>query len=522
MPLMLDDELPLRPTEQEIANEQRRRLHHEADVVIIGAGILGCALAVAFGNQGRSVILLERSLKEPDRIVGELLQPGGVAALEKLGLRDCLEEIDAVKVFGYDVIYYGEEVQISYPENAVAPDESAAGEKSSNQPRGTKRKRPEGRSFHHGRFIRRLREKAMKTRNVSVIETTVNELVRSNYTGKVVGVESTTQGEQDYYFGHLTVVADGYASKFRKEFRTDPPISKSKFWGLELIDADLPMPNHGHVVLGEGAPVLLYQIGTHETRALVDIPENLPSASPQNGGVKGHLRNVVLPSLPEKVKPSFEAAIDRDRLRSMPNSFLPPITNKTPGLILLGDSLNMRHPLTGGGKSHPRTGPYLRRAFAYPFFLGMTVAFNDVVLVAELLSPATVPQLDNSTLVLKQMKAFHWQRKSLTSVINILAQTLYSLFAADDAQLKALQMGCFRYFQLGGNCIDGPVGLLGGIIRQPFVLFYHFFLVAFYAIWIYLTSSSMLLLPVRMVGSVGVFWKACLVLFPYILSELRT
>ena|ERR1700760_1120380 len=60
---------------------------HRADILIIGAGIIGCALAVAFGKQGRSVIVLERSLKEPDRIVGELLQPGGVRALEKLGLR---------------------------------------------------------------------------------------------------------------------------------------------------------------------------------------------------------------------------------------------------------------------------------------------------------------------------------------------------------------------------------------------------------------------------------------------------
>lgn len=65
----------------------RRRIeHHEADVVIVGAGIVGCAAAVAFGKQGRSVLLLEKSMKEPDRIVGELLQPGGVNALEQLGM----------------------------------------------------------------------------------------------------------------------------------------------------------------------------------------------------------------------------------------------------------------------------------------------------------------------------------------------------------------------------------------------------------------------------------------------------
>jgi squalene monooxygenase len=481
-------------------NEQRRKLHHEADVVVVGAGILGCAVAVALGNQGRSVIVLERSLKEPDRIVGELLQPGGVQALEKLGLRDCLEDIDAVKVFGYDVIYYGNEVQIAYPGEALAAEDHETAAKQDEE-RGTKRKRPEGRSFHHGRFVQQLRKKAMAHPNVTVVEATATGLVRSGYTDQILGVEATVQGQSDSFFGSLTIVADGYASKFRKEFRTDTPVARSKFWGLELIDAPLPMPNHGHVILGDHAPILLYQIGTHETRALVDIPENTPSASLKAGGVKGHMQNVVIPSLPEKVRPCFEAAVANDRLRSMPNSFLPPTTNRKPGLIMLGDAMNMRHPLTGGG---------------------MTVAFNDAVLLSEVLHPDVVPYLDDTKLVLKQMQSFHWKRKGLSSVINILAMALYSLFAAEDTQLKALQQGCFEYFKLGGNCIDGPVGLLAGIIRQPFVLFYHFFAVALYAMWIYITSAGALMVPVRSVMSVGVFYKACVVIFPYIFSELRS
>ncbi|KAK4898600.1 Squalene epoxidase [Elasticomyces elasticus] len=483
-------------------DEEARRVYHEADVVIVGAGILGCAIAVALGNQGRSVILLERSLKEPDRIVGELLQPGGVAALEKLGLRECLDDIDAVKVSGYDVIYYGEEVRIQYPANAVAGGEEVSIEKSrTDEMRGMKRKRPEGRSFHHGRFVRRLREKAMQNANVTVVEAAATDLVRCSYTDKILGVEATVRGQPDSFFGDLTIVADGYASKFRKEFRKDLPVARSKFWALELIDARLPMPNHGHVILGDGAPVLLYQIGTHETRALIDVPENLPSASVAAGGIKGHLRNVVLPSLPEMVRPSFELALDSDKLRSMPCSWLPPTTNKAPGIIMVGDAMNMRHPLTGGG---------------------MTVALNDAVLLSDLLSVAAVPTLDDTKLVLKQMRDFHWQRKGLTSVINILAQALYSLFAADDPQLKSLQMGCFRYFQLGGNCVDGPSGLLAGIIRKPFVLFYHFFAVALYAIWIYMTSAGLASFPLRLIGSPGIFWKACTVLFPYIYSELQS
>lgn len=404
MPLILDSPPPS-PSPSPFpsdALESRRRVHHEADVVIIGAGILGCALAVAFSDQGRSVILLERSLKQPDRIVGELLQPGGVAALEELGLADCLEGIDSIKVFGYDVIYHGDEVTIAYPENAASTVDAQHEEE--------KRSRPEGRSFHHGRFIQKLRERALQCANVSVIETTATDLVRSGYTGQVLGVECSTKERKDYYFAHLTVVADGYASKFRKEVNAHAPVVKSKFWGLELIDADLPMPNHGHVLISDNPPVLLYQIGTHETRALVDIPENLPSASVKNGGVKNHLRNVVLPSLPARVRPSFEAALDRGALRSMPNSFLPASKNKHAGVVLLGDAMNMRHPLTGGG---------------------MTVAFNDALLLSKLLSPEQVPRLEDTKAVLAQLDAFHWSRKNLTSVINILAQALYSLFAAN-------------------------------------------------------------------------------------------
>lgn len=395
MPLILDSPPPSPAHHSPSPSSIRRHDHHTSDVIIVGAGILGCALAITFARQGRSVTLLEKSWKQPDRIVGELLQPGGVEALEKLGIRECLEGIDAVIVKGYEINYHGEGVEIKYPKRTSGILEGI---------------RPEGRSFHHGRFIGRLRETAMKEENISVVESTVTGTVKCGYTGHVLGVQCTTKARPDVYFADLTVVADGYASRFRKEYLSRAPVSHSKFWGLELIDAKLPLPLHGHVILTEGAPVLLYQIGTHETRALVDVPERVEKARLARGGVKGHLREVVLPSLPACVQPSFERALDEGRLRSMPNSFLPATTNRMPGIVMLGDAMNMRHPLTGGG---------------------MTVAFNDVVLLQELLSPEVVPDLGNTKLVRRQMRTFHWRRKGLTAVINVLAQALYDLFAAD-------------------------------------------------------------------------------------------
>ncbi|KAI4199946.1 MAG: hypothetical protein LQ350_004298 [Teloschistes chrysophthalmus] len=544
MPLILDSSPSPSPPPSPIESSPatlRRRDHNEADVVIVGAGILGTSLAVTLARQGRSVILLEKSLKEPDRIVGELLQPGGVQALKELGLRECLDDIDAIRVKGYEVIYYGTEVHIPYPANAAGDHDrrrrrGSGGAFDGENPgvgameeKKTLLRRPEGRSFHHGRFIQQLRLAAMREENISLIERTVTGTVKNDWTGQVVGVEAENpknngsgDAARDVYFGQLTVLADGYASRFRKEFIAHAPVSKSKFYGLELIDAVLPREMHGHVILGDGAPVLLYQIGTRETRALVDVRDGTPTASVANGGVKGHLRNVVLPSLPECVQPSFERALDEGKLRSMPNSWLPPSTQQVPGMVLLGDAMNMRHPLTGGG---------------------MTVAFNDVLTLRDLLSPENIPDLGDTAAVKRQMRRFHWQRKNLTSVINILAQALYSLFAAEgnsssfpppctpltilitrttsDPQLKILQRGCFRYFQRGGSCIDGPVGLLAGIIRQPFVLFYHFFAVALLAIWLTLCGSPVWRLPLTLVESAGVFWKACVVIFPFIFSEMR-
>ena len=67
------------------------------DLVVVGAGVAGCALAFSQGRLGRRVLVIERDLAQPDRIVGELLQPGGYLALERLGLAQCCEDIDAQK-----------------------------------------------------------------------------------------------------------------------------------------------------------------------------------------------------------------------------------------------------------------------------------------------------------------------------------------------------------------------------------------------------------------------------------------
>ncbi len=73
-------------------------------MVIVGAGVAGSAFAFQQGCSGRRVLLLERELTQPDRIVGELLQPGGYLLLKRLGLAHCCDGIDAQKVGGWEMV----------------------------------------------------------------------------------------------------------------------------------------------------------------------------------------------------------------------------------------------------------------------------------------------------------------------------------------------------------------------------------------------------------------------------------
>lgn len=127
--------------------------------------------------------MLERDLSQPDRIVGELLQPGGYLKLKELGLADCVKEIDSQKVshsvsalsslahlsksgnkpgllqvYGYCILKNGKEAKIGYPTKGFDADIS-------------------GRSFHNGRFVQRLRQAAARQPNVTVREATVKRLL---------------------------------------------------------------------------------------------------------------------------------------------------------------------------------------------------------------------------------------------------------------------------------------------------------------------------------------------------------
>ncbi|XP_077576122.1 squalene monooxygenase [Stigmatopora nigra] len=451
------------------------RTDTEPDVVIVGAGVLGSAMAAVLARDGRRVTVVERDLKEPDRIVGELLQPGGYRALKELGLEGSVEGLDAHLVNGY-VIHDMEsstEVEIPYPQ----AQESVQC----------------GRAFHHGRFIMGLRRAAQAEPNVTFIEGTVTTLEDED--GCVTGIHYKDKNSGDVKEIHaaLTVVADGCFSKFRKNLVSGKAHTSSHFVGCLMKDCPQFKANHAELVLADPSPVLIYQISSNHTRVLVDIRGEMPRNLPE------YLAEKIHPQLPEHLKDAFMEALQNDRVRSMPASYLPPSPVNKSGVLLLGDAYNMRHPLTGGG---------------------MSVALNDVRIWRSLLW--NIPDLRDDKALLQAKKKFNWERKSSHSfVVNVLAQALYELFAATDESLHELRKACFRYFKLGGECIAGPIGLLSVLSPRPMILIGHFFAVALYAVYFNFKSESWRSKHRALFKSVTILLRACTVMFPLIYSELK-
>lgn len=482
------------------------------DAIVIGAGVIGPCLAKCLAGQGRKVLIVEREWTKPNRIVGELMQPSGVNSLKKLGMVRSLNGINAMPINGYYISYYNNEVTIPYPLKSLlkftnpvpgaihnGDEDKLISDSTLNMKEWDESPYLKGVALHHGDFLMNLRSLCLKEQNVTKLEGNVTKIIKDEETQKVIGVEV---GDKGIFKASLVFCCDGIYSKFRKQLADDyVPTIGSYFVGLDLIDANMPRKYHGHVILGKHAPVLIYQISPHHSRILCAYRSK---TLPKKDEVINYLNESVLPNLPESLKSSFskavEASIDGSSIyKAMPNQYLTARLNDKPGFICVGDSLNMRHPLTGGG---------------------MTVGLNDCALMCEILSKLSNEELKDNEKVLNCMKEFHYQRKDLDVVINTLSIALYSLFAADSPSLQLLQRGCFHYFLRGGDSVNGPIGLLSGVIPKYSVLFYHFFYVALYSCWINIKEKGFWKFPLALWENTQALTTACFVLLPSLGKEI--
>ncbi|MCC6747492.1 MAG: FAD-dependent monooxygenase [Deltaproteobacteria bacterium] len=406
------------------------------DVVIVGAGVAGAALGAALGGAGRRVLLVERDLRDPKLFVGELLQPGGVGSLERLGLAGCLEGIDAQQVRGFAVVQGESGQALPYPRL---------------RGQGSTRPAARGFAFHHGRFVGRLRRAARETPGVELCEGTVTGLLEE--AGRVVGVRYRDRaGAEHAARANLVCAVDGRHSRLRQELTGAEPVRASHAVGLLLQGVELPYPGHGTVFLTEPSPMLSYQIGPTDVRVLADVPGELPAV--RTGALAEWLRSRIAPQLPRSLRPAFLEAVAGSTLKVMPNYFLAPKAPPRPGVVLLADALNLRHPLTGSG---------------------MTVALNDVRLLVEALEGV---ELTDRSALAARLKRFYRARRALSTTVDILSGALYQIFCGGEPGLDGMREAVLRYFRLGGPAVRGPMSLLSGLSPHPSRLLAHYGAVA--------------------------------------------
>ena len=95
------------------------------DVVIVGAGIGGSALAIGLARDGLAVHVLEQSVEYEDRVRGESMQPWGVVEARALGVEDVLLDAGA-HVAPLWINYHVPDLRAEIPMGMMIPDVSGS------------------------------------------------------------------------------------------------------------------------------------------------------------------------------------------------------------------------------------------------------------------------------------------------------------------------------------------------------------------------------------------------------------
>ncbi|KAJ1659279.1 Squalene epoxidase [Dispira simplex] len=468
---------------------------YQYDVIIVGGGVAGATLAYALGMDGRKVLMIERDLSEPDRFMGELLQPGGIEYLKQLHLESTLDGIDGRTICGA-LTLTGECQRLQqYPIHSDTGNPYYAI------------------GFHHGRFVNNLRQAATALSTVTARQGVVSALIEEPQRGRVLGVTyipsdsvpggtvGNTGDSPDPLpvFAPMTVLANGGLSKFQRSYLPRLPTCHSRTYAFIMRDCELPVPDHSCLVMSKLAPLIIYPISARETRVLVVIPHDVRQM--YGNDIRRYLMEMVVPDVPEILRPKFIEGIEANSLRFMSNLYLPPSRCAQNGLLFLGDAHSARHPITGGG---------------------MTVALGDVVLLKQLLSPQVVPRLDDTHAVAAQLRTFHWKRKLRSSCITILAQVYIELMTNQgNPDLSILGFALAEYFKLGGTSSSTPVGLIGGVYTSPLLLLYHMNAVVIYGFYRFLASSDSPRAFIENISRVlSALWAGYALVLPLIWAQL--
>ncbi len=383
------------------------------DVIVVGGGLSGCAMATSLADGRRKILVLEARAGRNPRFNGELIHPHGVDVLDELGFLSPLHEVGGADVRGFAVVK-----SLTEP-TTLLPYEEIPGS------------RPFGFAIDHHDLVDVMRKRMLEAPGIELrLGERVVDLVRDQE--RVIGVMTATGP----LLASVIVACDGRHSKIRALIEMPERAKLLSFTAAALLeDCPLPQPGYGHIFLGAWGPILLYPIGERNARTCIDLPQDMDKGKE---AVIARVRRGYAPHLPEGVRATLFKALDGGEIEVAANYAISTDECTVPGAALVGDSAGCSHPLTA---------------------TGMTVALNDTRLLAAELAAM---DLADRAQVDRALAKYQTARYRFVRAREILADALYEVFRGTDDGTRAIRAGIFQYWNASAGNRARSMALLSG------------------------------------------------------------
>ena len=316
------------------------------DIVIVGGGIGGGALATALARRGVSVLVLEKSTVYRDLVRGEWIAPWGVVELKRIGLYE-----DLIAIGGHHLskhIFYGDTIDPAEAEaNALPIDALVPGV-------------PGPLCLGHPAMCNRLNETATAA-GATVLRGVTDVAID---TAGTPSVSYTREGAQHTARCRLIAGADGRGSTVRRQagiaLHRDP--THHLFSGMLIEGAD-GWPADVQAIGAEGdVHYLAFPQGNGRVRLYLGYAKETPQRLAGEHGQQAFLDAFRLQSMPGSEH--LANARPAGPCNSFPNEDTWTERPYAAGIVLVGDAAGHNDPIIGQG---------------------LSIAYRDVRIVSEAL-----------------------------------------------------------------------------------------------------------------------------------------
>ena len=305
----------------------------ERDVVIVGGGIAGSALAAVLARAGTSVEVLERTHVFPDRVRGEMWTPWGVSNLQSVDLLQVL--LDAGAFFTTRWAYYDAAFPAAVAEE-LAVDASAlvpgvAGILNVGHPAASQA----------------LFDEA--TRCGAVMRRGITDVAIDSTGDRPVVTWTADDGTSGTAFATLLVGADGRASAVRRHYGVELETAPVRQYmtGL-LVDGGTPLAQHIDSY-GTGRDVNWYSFPQGPSSSRVYLAHFDVHRYAGADGTARFLADLGQAASPDVAMLAGGRAVSP--IATHPSVDTWTMTPFAPGMVLVGDSAGYNDPIIGQGLS---------------------------------------------------------------------------------------------------------------------------------------------------------------------------